>query len=83
MLCPRSGWLPRLGAVGRVRGVEAEMANIGGHRPGDAEAVRDRNRVAGIEIASINDREWGEPETDEERFARVRLWVVRQLGGET
>lgn len=65
-----------MGAVIKMRGID--VSEIDAY---EAEAVAGKLGIAtslAREIASVNDEHYA-PETDEQRFARVRAWVARQI----
>lgn len=77
----QEGEVCALGALGRVRHLDLNMLD-----PDDAEGVANTFNIAPAlarEIVFANDeRAWGK-ETPEERWARVRKWVVQQIKEET
>lgn len=72
----RSGEVCAIGAVGLVRGVDMDFD------PEDAEAVAAKFGIAvamAREIVWMNDEAGFYKETPEQRFQRIRQWIVRQV----
>jgi hypothetical protein len=68
-----------MGALGRTRGLNMRAIN-----PDDRRQVADLMGVApalAAEIAYENDEYW-QPETPEQRFTRMRNWVMEQIAPE-
>jgi hypothetical protein len=68
-----------MGALGRTRGLNMRAIN-----PDDRQQVADLMGVApalAAEIAYENDEYW-QPETPEQRFTRMRNWVMEQIAPE-
>ena len=73
-----------LGAVGRARGVEdRKLRALEDERPSYVaqELGLDIAGSLAAEIVNENDADWFGPETDAQRFARVRRWLAGHVRG--
>lgn len=73
----RDGAVCAIGAVGKARGIRMDGIDI--HDPREVAARFGVAWSMAAEIEYMNDEYLLRPETDEERFARMRKWVEAQL----
>lgn len=79
VLIDESGGCCALGVVAKVRGLD-----VSGLDPEESKLVAKTFNIADAmarEVVYMND-EWYTAETDEERFTRMRAWVVSQIRDE-
>lgn len=72
----RDGEVCALGVVGKVRGVDLHALDP--EQPAFVARAFDVAEPLAREVAYVNDEHW-RPETPEERWQRVRAWVVANL----
>lgn len=72
----RGGWVCALGAVGERRGMNLEEINSTGRRIAEAFGI---SEALATEIVHVNDDGVWKVETPEQRWERVRAWVVSEI----
>lgn len=72
-----AGQVCAIGSVGRARGIN--MSGIDPEDPSTVANVFGINEKMVREIVYVNDEDWYANDSDEERFRRVRAWVVANI----
>jgi hypothetical protein len=77
VLFTSGGEVCAMGAVVAARGLD--VSGLDAHEPGDVGAALGIARQMAAEIAYMNDEANYRPETPEQRFWRMRAWIVEEI----